>query len=94
VGGETRVHTWYFVVNFYHQVVEEQQRANAGRGIASTLHMLCLLFALDRVNAEAALFLEYDYITGISLSLAALTAVLVCWRPGRSLQRVRSCSIN
>jgi len=64
----SRVHTWYFVVNFFHQVVEEQrqQRRNADgqAGIAPALHKLCLLFALDRVHAEAALFLEYGYITG------------------------------
>ncbi len=64
----SRVHTWYFVVNFFHQVVEEQrqQRTNADgqAGIAPALHKLCLLFALDRVHAEAALFLEYGYITG------------------------------
>jgi hypothetical protein len=78
----SRVHTWYFVVNFFHQVVEEQrqQRTNADgqAGIAPTLHKLCLLFALDRVHAEAALFLEYGYITGMptvrpSLSFALLS---------------------
>lgn len=85
----SRVHTWYFVVNFFHQVVEEQrqQRTNADgqAGIAPTLHKLCLLFALDRVHAEAALFLEYGYITGMptvrpSLSILFLFFALFRFR--------------
>ena len=87
----SRVHTWYFVVNFFHQVVEEQhqnqQRTNAAgqAGIAPTLHKLCLLFALDRDQAEAALFLEYGYITGMptvrpSLSILVLFFALFRFR--------------
>ncbi|ELR12034.1 acyl-CoA dehydrogenase, middle domain containing protein [Acanthamoeba castellanii str. Neff] len=78
----SRVHTWYFVVNFFHQVVEEQrqQRTNADgqAGIAPTLHKLCLLFALDRVHAEAALFLEYGYITGEEAALVRRSHLKLC----------------
>lgn len=78
----SRVHTWYFVVNFFHQVVEEQrqQRRNADgqAGIAPALHKLCLLFALDRVHAEAALFLEYGYITGEDAALVRKSHLKLC----------------
>jgi alkylation response protein AidB-like acyl-CoA dehydrogenase len=76
----SRVHTWYFMVNFYQQAVAEEQQSlgSTSPGIPQALHKLCLLFALDRVRAETALFLEYGYITGEQAALVRKAHLAVC----------------
>jgi len=73
----SRVHIWHFILNHFMCVVDSHANHPA-RGVHQMLHKLCSTLAIERINEEMSLFLQYGYMSGDHLPLIKRWLVTSC----------------